>query len=163
MSRQRLISQASARPARQRWWKVTALELPSKLRMIWSNLDLFAVFLPLPPFILVWASKCIDRRLSIRPDSLPCDKKCNFLITENMETPEESKFYRRFKFSSTCNFCWMWGLLISVRGSRYKETSQSSHSISVTVFGSRPWEAACSEFILARVVLISVVFISFSF
>lgn len=45
------------------------------------------------------------------------------------------------------------------RGSRYKEISQSSHSISVTVFGSRPCEAACSEFMCAACVVLSCVYL----
>ena len=98
-----------------------------ELKTIRSNPDLSAAFSPLPPFISARASKCFDSRPSIMADSLSCDKKCNFLNTENGNLVWRIEILQKiWVFISMC--CVQAArLFISVRR-RHKETSQRNLS-----------------------------------
>lgn len=128
----------------------------------WKTAGLFCVLWALLPFTSDWTSTYIDRTLSIRPDSLSCDKKYNFLITENGNTWRiQTKEFHWHVMSGECEGC------LSVSGgSRYKTNSQSSHSRLDSV-----WLATCSvqnfyymnyymNFLLCVVLLFISVFIS---
>lgn len=89
---------------------------------------------PVQLFILVWASNCRIRGLSVRCDNLWCDEKCNFLINKNILAPEELQFCKWFKFSLT-DFSMIVRPFISVREEQIQDSVRvKSQRISHTVW-----------------------------
>lgn len=120
----------------QQWWKTAGL-----FCVLWAPL----------PLTSGWTSTYIDRTLSIRPDSLSCDKKQNFLITENGNTWRiQTKESHWHVMSGECEGC----LSVSV-GADTRQT-HSRVTAGLRLFGSRP--AALRIFIMGMFVFILLLF-----
>lgn len=129
------------------------MEWRTHVSMLRSNL------VPLPPFVLVWASK---RATDCQWAAAVCREIRNAIlcfITDNMGKQGDWNFTNDFrKFSLTCNFCWMWGQFISVRGEQIQgNISVTSHHLShsvwlVTLWGSmfRVYIGVCGAVICGR-------------